>query len=86
MPVADPSYTIVVLVTNVSLDAPQFSQADVTGSWRSASLLIPSCPAFLPDTLDGTITFDDEGGIASWHAAVLERLREHERSPATCSS
>jgi len=61
----NPSYTIVVLVRNVSLDAPQFSQADVTGSWRSASLLVPQLPAFLPDTLDGTITFDDEGGIAS---------------------
>ncbi len=61
----NPSYTIVVLVKNASLDPPLFSQADVTGAWRSASLLVPELPAFVPETLDGTITFDDEGGIGS---------------------
>ena len=60
----DPSYTIVVLVKSTSLDPPLFSQADVTGVWRSASLLIPELPATLAETLDGTITFDDEGGIS----------------------
>jgi uncharacterized repeat protein (TIGR01451 family) len=64
---ANPTYALVVLVKvgTPRPDQPLFSQADVTGTWRVASLLIPELPAPLPETLAGVITFSNEGEVTS---------------------
>jgi hypothetical protein len=57
-------YSLAILVKATGGEQPLFSQGDLTGTWRSASLLIPGFPARQAETLDGSITFDAQGGIS----------------------
>jgi Calx-beta domain len=57
-------YSLAILVKATGGEQPLFSQGDLTGTWRSASLLIPGFQASQAETLDGSITFDAQGGIS----------------------
>ena len=77
---SSPTYALVILTKFVDSEQPLFSQADVTGTWRSASLLIPELPARNAETLDGIFTFDGQGQIT---AGTLRSSNGSENSAVT---